>query len=275
MIYILCVGQTWYQVAPTLKYELYGSLPERVTAKDLFLYIAGVFGEATDRNIEFGGPGVASLSVPSRQSVATMCAEINAEFAVFPYDETLKEYLRGRARGAYEPVAADGDAVYAEVRRIDLGNIEPYISGPHYIPGNCTPVSAAEGLTINQAILGSCSNGRIEDIALAASMIKGKRVAEGVRFIVTPASQAIYLEALKAGYLEILAEAGAVITNASCGACYGGHLGLIGSGERCVSTTTRNFKGRMGSADSEILLAGPATVVASAVRGHISDPRNL
>jgi 3-isopropylmalate/(R)-2-methylmalate dehydratase large subunit len=275
MIYILCVGQNWYQVAPTVKYELYGELPALVTAKDLFLYIAGVFGEATNRNVEFGGPGLSSLSVPSRQSVATMCAEINAEFAVFPYDEVLEDYVRDRARGAYEPIFADEDAVYDEVRHIDLSEIEPYISGPHYIPNNCAPVRASAGLPIEQAILGSCSNGRIEDLALAARLIKGRKVADGVRFLVTPASQAIWLEALKKGYLETLAEAGAVITNAACGACYGGHLGLIGAGERCVSTTTRNFKGRMGSADAEILLAGPATVVASAVHGKICDPRDL
>jgi 3-isopropylmalate/(R)-2-methylmalate dehydratase large subunit len=286
MIYILCLGQNWYQVAPTLLYELRGALPDRVTAKDLFLYIAGVFGEATNQNVEFGGPGLSSLSVPSRQSVATMCAEINAEFAVFPCDDVLEEHLRagardggarggGGMRGAYEPVAPDADAAYDAVRRIDLGAIEPYISGPHSIPNNCAPVRASEGLPIDQAILGSCSNGRIEDLALAARLIKGRKVADGVRFLVTPASQAVYLEALRKGYLETLAEAGAVITNASCGACYGGHLGLIGAGERCVSTTTRNFKGRMGSADAEILLAGPATVVASAIHGRISDPRKL
>ncbi|MDR2133181.1 MAG: 3-isopropylmalate dehydratase large subunit [Clostridiales Family XIII bacterium] len=274
MIYVLCVGQNWYQVAPTVKYELYGALPDLVTAKDLFLHIAGVFGEATNRNVEFGGPGLSSLSVPSRQSVATMCAEINAEFAIFPHDDVLEAYLRARARGAYEPVAADADAAYEEVRRIDLSELAPYVSGPHSIPNNCAPVRASAGLPIQQAILGSCSNGRIEDLALAARLIKGKKVANGVRFLVTPASQAIYLEALRKGYLETLAEAGAVITNATCGACYGGHLGLIGAGERCVSTTTRNFKGRMGSADAEILLAGPATVVASAVCGRISDPRD-
>jgi 3-isopropylmalate/(R)-2-methylmalate dehydratase large subunit len=280
MIYILCIGQNWYQVAPTLLYELHGALPERVTAKDLFLYIAGVFGEATNQNVEFGGPGLSSLSVPSRQSIATMCAEINAEFAVFPYDDVLEGYLRAGApsagtRGAYEPVAPDADAAYDAVRRIDLNEIEPYISGPHSIPNNCAPVRDSEGLPISQAILGSCSNGRIEDLALAARLIRGRKVAAGVRFLVTPASQAVYLDALRKGYLETLAEAGAVITNASCGACYGGHLGLIGAGERCVSTTTRNFKGRMGSADAEILLAGPATVVASAVCGRISDPRKL
>jgi 3-isopropylmalate/(R)-2-methylmalate dehydratase large subunit len=275
MIYVLCTGTTWYRVAPTVKYELYGSLPERVTAKDVFLYIAGVYGEATNQNVEFGGPGLASLSVPSRQSISVMCAEINAEFAVFPHDDILEEYISARARDSYEAVSADADAVYDDIRRINLNEAEPYISGPHFIPDNCAPVREYEGLPVQQAILGSCSNGRTEDIALAARLIKGRKVADGVRFLVTPATQAVYLEALRNGYLEILAEAGAVITNATCGACYGGHLGLIGAGERCVSTTTRNFKGRMGSAESEILLAGPATVTASAINGKITDPRAL
>jgi 3-isopropylmalate/(R)-2-methylmalate dehydratase large subunit len=275
MIYCICTGQNWYQVASTVKYEFYGALSERVTAKDVFLYIAGVYGEATNQNVEFGGPGIANLSVPQRQSIATMCAEINAEFAIFPYDDILEEYIKDRAQAPYEPVAPDEDAVYDDVRRIDLDKIVPYITGPHYIPENAHPVTESEGLPINQAVLGSCSNGRLEDLELAASLIKGKKVADGVRFLVTPATQEIYLDALKAGYLETLAEAGAVVTNATCGACYGGHMGLIGTGERCVATTTRNFKGRMGSAESEVLLAGPATVVASAVSGKITDPRNI
>ena len=275
MIYCICKGQNWYQVCETIKYDFYGELNEYVTAKDVFLYIAGVYGEVTNQNVEFGGPGIANLTVPQRQSIATMCAEINAEFAIFPYDEVLEEYIKDRAKESYEPVYPDEDAVYAEVRRIDLDKIEPYISGPHYIPENCHPVAESEGIPINQAILGSCSNGRLEDIALAAEMIKGKKVADGVRFIVTPATQEVYLNALKFGLFETLAEAGAVITNATCGSCYGGHMGLIGAGERCVSTTTRNFKGRMGSADSEVLLAGPTTVVASAITGKITDPRKL
>jgi 3-isopropylmalate/(R)-2-methylmalate dehydratase large subunit len=275
MIYVLCTGRNWYRVAPTVKYELHGRLSERTAAKDAFLYIAGAYGEATNQNVEFDGPGVASLSVSSRQSIATMCAEIDAEFAVFPCDAVLEEYISGRAKEAYAPVSADDDAVYEVVRRIDLSDVAPHISGPHFIPNNCAPVRSAEGLPIQQAILGSCSNGRTEDLAIAAEMMKGRRVADGVRFLVTPATQTVYLEALRKGYLEILSEAGAVITNAACGACYGGHLGLIGAGERCVSTTTRNFKGRMGSADSEILLASPATVAASAIRGKITDPRDV
>jgi 3-isopropylmalate/(R)-2-methylmalate dehydratase large subunit len=275
MMYILCTGQNWYRVAGTVKYELYGTLPDRVTAKDVFLYIAGVYGESTGFNVEFGGPGVANLSIASRQSITTMCAEINAEFAIFPSDDVLTAYLRGRAQDSYTPVIPDEDAVYAETRRIHLSEMTPYISGSHYVPHNCRPVRDVVGMPIHQALLGSCSNGRIEDIALAAGMIKGKKTADNVRFIVTPASQDIYVEAIKKGYFEILAEAGAVITNATCGACYGGHMGLLGAGERCISTTTRNFQGRMGSPESEVLLAGPATVVASAVSGKITDPRDF
>jgi 3-isopropylmalate/(R)-2-methylmalate dehydratase large subunit len=275
MMYILCTGQNWYRVAGTVKYELYGTLPNRVTAKDVFLYIAGVYGESAGLNVEFGGPGISTLSIASRQSITTMCAEINAEFAIFPFDDVLTEYLRGRAQDSYTPVIPDEDAVYAETRRIHLNEMTPYISGLHYVPHNCRPVSDVVGMPIHQALLGSCSNGRIEDIALAADMIKGKKVAANVRFIVTPASQDIYVEALKKGYFEVLAEAGAVITNATCGACYGGHMGLIGAGERCISTTTRNFQGRMGSPGSEVLLAGPTTVVASAVSGKIADPINF
>ncbi|MDR0851527.1 MAG: 3-isopropylmalate dehydratase large subunit [Clostridiales Family XIII bacterium] len=275
MIYILCTGQNWYEVAPTIKYELYGKLPEYVLAKDLFLYLAGEYGEVTNYNVEFAGPGIETLSVSSRQSVTTMCAEINAEFAIFPYDDILEDYLKGRARGSYEPVIPDADAEYAEVRKIDLSTLVPYVSGAHYIPDNCRPISASEGIPINQAVLGSCSNGRIEDLQLAAKMLKGKKIADGVRMIVTPATHEIYKEALRQGLFEPIAEAGAIITNATCGVCYGGHLGMIGAGERCISTTTRNFKGRMGSADSEIFLASPATVVASALTGKVTDPRTL
>ena len=275
ILYALCTGQSWYQVPGTVKYELHGSLPEYVTAKDVFLYIAGKYGDAANQNIEFAGGGIKNLSISSRQCIAVMCAELNAEFAVFPYDAVLEAYLGEKAVDAYEPVSPDSDAAYDAIRNLSLDEMEPYISGAHYIPNNCRPVGESAGLPINQALLGSCSNGRLEDIALAAGMVKGKKIAENVRFIVTPASQEVYLEALRGGYLETLAEAGTVITNASCGACYGGHMGLLGGGERCISTTTRNFKGRMGNPESEVLLASPATVTASAVRGVVTDPRSF
>lgn len=275
LVYIMCKGENWYSVSPTLLYRLSGALPERVMGKDLFLYIAGVFGDATNLNVEFGGEGVTALPIHERQSIATMCAEINAEFVVFPCDERLRMHLAAHGIMEYEAVAPDDDAAYEAIHEIDLSALEPYMALPHSIPGNCVPLKKQSGLKVQQALLGSCSNGRLEDLAIAAEMIKGKKVASGVRFIVTPASQKIYLEALRAGYLETLTEAGAVVTNSSCGACYGGHLGLLGPGERCLSTTTRNFKGRMGSADAEIMLASPASVTASAITGVVTDPRTI
>ena len=275
IVFIMCKGCNWYQVSQTLLYRFSGALPGRVMGKDLFLYIAGVYGDATNMNVEFGGDGLASLPIHERQSIATMCAEINAEFAVFPFDEVLEADLTARGIRDYKPVAPDADAAYARVCDIDLSEIEPYIALPHSIPGNCVPLRERRGLPVQQALLGSCSNGRLEDIALAAEMIKGKKVAPGTRFIVTPASQRIWLDALRAGYLETLVEANAVVTNPSCGACYGGHLGLLGPGERCLSTTTRNFKGRMGSAEAEVMLASPASVTAAAITGILTDPREI
>ncbi len=276
MMYVWCKGETWYQVSPTLLYRLHGGFSSRaVTGKDLFLYIAGVYGDATNMNVEFGGEGVGNLTIPQRQSVATMCAEINAEFALFPCDDRLRDFLKERGDTVMDGVDADADALYHDVRDIDLDSLVPYIALPHFIPKNCRPVTEVEGTEIHQVLVGSCSNGRMEDIALIADIVKGKHVAKGVRFIVTPASQKIYLEALKAGYLETLVEAGAVVTNATCGACYGGHMGLLGPGERCLSTTTRNFKARMGDAASEVMLCSPATAAASALTGRITDPREI
>lgn len=273
--YTFCTGETWYQVAPTILYRLHGKLPKGCTGKDVFLYMAGVYGDVTGRTIEFGGDGVANLTIAQRQSIATMCAEINAEFAIFPCDDVLRAFLTARGDTKIYAVAPDADAVYQEVRDIDLDKLEPYVAKPHYIPKNCVPVSQVEGLKIDQVVLGSCSNGRIEDLKLAADIMKGHHVAQGVRFIVTPASQEIYLQAVRQGLVETLVEAGCVVTNATCGCCYGGHMGLIGPGERCLATTTRNFKGRLGSSESEVLLCGPTTAAASALTGVITDPRKI
>lgn len=273
--YLFCTGETWYQVAPTILYKLKGSLPEGCTGKDVFLYIAGVYGDATGSNVEFGGEGVANLTIPQRQSIATMCAEINAEFAIFPCDDRLREFLKERGDTEINAVEPDPDAVYQEIREIDLSALSPYVAKPHFIPKNCVPVEEVEGLPVNQVVVGSCSNGRIEDLQIVADIMKGRHVAPGVRMIVTPASQRIYLQAVKMGIVETLLEAGCVVTNASCGCCYGGHMGLIGSGERCLATTTRNFKGRLGSPNSEVMLCGPTTAAASAITGVITDPRKL
>lgn len=273
--YLFCTGETWFTVAPTIKYVLKGSLPEGVMGKDVFLYIAGTYGDATGYNIEFSGPGVETLSISDRQSIATMCAEINVEFAIFPYDKKLEEFLKARGDAQINPVEADEGAEYAIVREIDLSELVPYVAKPDFIPNNCVPVTEAEGLKVDQVVVGSCSNGRIEDLRAAACIMKGRHVAEGVRFIVTPASQRIYLQAVKEGLVETLVEAGCVVTNATCGCCYGGHMGLLGHGERCISTTTRNFKGRLGAPDSEIYLSSPKTAAASAVTGVITDCRKF
>lgn len=273
--YLFCTGETWYQVAPTILYRLHGKLPVGCTGKDVFLFIAGTYGDATGHSVEFGGDGIANLTIPQRQSIATMCAEINAEFAIFPCDAALEEYLYSRGDETINAVAPDEDAQYADIRDIDLSKIVPYVAKPHFIPMNCVPVTEIQGLPINQVVIGSCSNGRIEDLRVAAEMMKGRHTAPGVRFIITPASQRIYLQAVKEGLVETLVEAGCVVTNATCGCCYGGHMGLLGSGERCLSTTTRNFKGRLGSPESEVLLCSPATAAASAIVGVITDPRDI
>lgn len=273
--YLFCTGETWYQVAPTILYRLHGKLPVGCTGKDVFLFIAGTYGDATGHSVEFGGDGIANLTIPQRQSIATMCAEINAEFAIFPCDAVLEEYLYSRGDETINAVAPDEDAQYADIRDIDLSKIVPYVAKPHFIPMNCVPVTEIQGLPINQVVIGSCSNGRIEDLRVAAEMMKGRHTAPGVRFIITPASQRIYLQAVKEGLVETLVEAGCVVTNATCGCCYGGHMGLLGSGERCLSTTTRNFKGRLGSPESEVLLCSPATAAASAIVGVITVPRDI
>jgi 3-isopropylmalate/(R)-2-methylmalate dehydratase large subunit len=275
MVFSWCKGENWYQVFPTIRYELMGSLPELVMGKDLFLYIAGVYGDSTNKNIEFSGTGIKSLSISERQSISTMCAEINAEFVMFPFDEVLENYLNENNISDYKPIFPDDNAEYFETRTIDLSKLEPYISLPDYIPGNCIPVKDIEETHIDQVIIGSCSNGRVEDFKIAASILKGKKIANNVRLIATPSSQKVYLECMEEGYFKDIVEAGGIVTNPTCGACYGGHMGLLAKDEICLATTTRNFKGRMGSTDSKILLSSPATAAASAITGKVTDPRSL
>ena len=273
MTYVFCTGETWFTAAPTILYRLSGELPKGVTGKDVFLYIAGIYGDATGMNVEFAGSGLASLSISQRQSISTMCAEINAEFVVFPYDDRLKAYLKERGDEDIDPIEPDADAEYYDIRDINLSDMVPYVAKPDFIPGNCVPVTETEGVKVDQVVVGSCFNGRLEDLRTVADLLKGKHIAKGVRMIITPASQRIYLQAVRSGIAEILTEAGCVITNATCGCCYGGHMGLLGPGERCLSTTTRHFKGRMGAADSEVMLCSPATAAASALTGVVTDCR--
>lgn len=272
----LTKGVVWYPVSPTVRYEFIGKLPASVSGKDVLFHIAEVYGSHGNTSIEFGGPGLAALSMSDRRTIATMCAEISAEFVLFDYDDVTDAYLRPRLKSPAAPVAADRDADYLDRRSIDLSNLEPYIVLPDAVPGNARPFSKfKETVRIDQAFIGSCANGKIEDLRVAAAVLRGQKVAPGVRMIVTPGSQQVYLEAVREGIVATLIEAGAIVTNATCGACYGQHMGVLGPGEVCVTASTRNFKGRMGSTEARIYLGSPATVAASAIAGVITDPRKV
>jgi 3-isopropylmalate/(R)-2-methylmalate dehydratase large subunit len=242
----------------------------------VFIHIAQEYGLHANLNVEFGGPGLADLPMSDRRTIATQCAELGAEFAMFEHDVVTAEYLHGRLDRASNPVAPDPGAQYHDVRNIDLGCLEPYVAMPDAIPKNASRISHLKTeVRIDQAFIGSCANGKIEDLRIAADIVRGRKVAPGVRLIITPGSQAIYLEAVREGLVETLLMAGAVVTNSTCGACYGGHLGVLAAGEVCITASTRNFKGRMGSVDASIYMGSPATVAASAVTGFITDPRKL
>lgn len=267
---ILCTGRTWFQVSPTIRYELVGELPQGVSGKDVFLYIANEYGDATNQNLEYGGSGLASIPLHDRRTIATQGAEVSADFSTFAYDDVLASHFDKLGIEVFEPAHADPDAVYADVRVIDLSALVPYVARPGTVSRNGVPVGEVEARRIDQAFIGSCANGQLDDLRIAADILRGKQVATGVRLIVTPASQQVYRDAMRLGYLQDIADAGGVVTNATCGACFGYHMGVVGPGEVCLTSSTRNFKGRMGSPDAEIYMGSPATVAASAIAGHIT-----
>jgi 3-isopropylmalate/(R)-2-methylmalate dehydratase large subunit len=272
---IMCTGRTWFQVAPTYRYELVGEKPPAVTGKDIFLHVAGTYGDATNHNLEFAGPGLRSVPMNDRRTIATQGAEVSADFTSFPADELCREFLDARSERPYTVADPDPDASYEAVREVDLSVLEPYVARPGKVANNAVPVSEIEERPVNQCFIGSCANGQLEDLRIAAEVLRGERVAPGVRLIVTPASQAVYTQAVHAGYVETIAESGAVVTNSTCGACFGYHMGVLGAGEVCLTASTRNFRGRMGSPDAEIYMASPYTVAASAIAGHVIDPRKV
>jgi 3-isopropylmalate/(R)-2-methylmalate dehydratase large subunit len=272
---IMCTGSTWYQVAPTIRYELEGIQPAEVSGKDVFLHIADVYGDAANMNLEIGGAGLASVPVHDRRTIATQGAEVSADFTTFEADDVLIGYLDQRGVTSYLAAQPDSDARYAEVRRIDLAALEPYVARPGTVSHNGVPVSGIGRQRIDQAFIGSCANGQLEDLQIAANVLRGNTVAPGVRLLVTPASQDVYREAMRRGYLQDIADAGGVVTNSTCGACFGYHMGVVGPGEVCLTSSTRNFAGRMGSVEAEIFMASPATVAASAITGYITDPRRV
>jgi len=277
MLYILCKGQTWYLVGPTTKVVLEGELPERVYPRDVIHYIPGQYGDFAGRNLEWHGDGLAGIGVDGRLTMATISAELSAEFSLFPYDTVLAEYLEGRAKWPFEAVHPDDDAQYDQEITVDLSALEPQVVLPGKVAWNSKGIGevAGEKIKVDQAFIGSCANGRLSDFAIAAEIMKGRQVAPGTRMIVTPGSQDILKQAIHLGYVETLMEAGAVVTSSTCGACYGGHMGLLADDEVCITASTRNFQGRMGSPKASVFMGSPATVAASAVTGVITDPRDL
>jgi 3-isopropylmalate/(R)-2-methylmalate dehydratase large subunit len=270
---IMCTGKTWFTSAPTIRYEFVGTRPDYVSGKDIFLHIAGLYGDATNHNIEYGGPGIASIPMNDRRTIATQGAEISADFSIFEPDEQCLAYIATVSDQPFEPAYPDEGAEYAAVRVIDLDDLVPYVARPGTVSHNTLPITEIENRAVDQCFIGSCANGQLEDLRIAADVLRGQQVADGVRLIITPASQAVYRDAMRLGYLQVFADAGAVVTNSTCGACFGYHMGVVGPGEVCLTASTRNFKGRMGSTEAEIYMASPATVAASAVTGRITDPR--
>jgi 3-isopropylmalate/(R)-2-methylmalate dehydratase large subunit len=277
MLYIMCKGQTWYLVGETTKVVLEGALPDRVYPRDVIHHLPGTYGDFAGRNLEWYGDGLSTIGIDGRLTMATISAELSAEFSLFPYDDVLAEYLDGRAKWPFEPVFPDDDADYDQVITVDLSSLEPQVVLPDRVAWNVKGAREVAGdrIKVDQAFIGSCANGRISDFAVAAEILEGRTLAPGTRMIVTPGSQAILKEAIHLGYVETLMDAGAVVTSSTCGACFGGHMGLLADGEVCITASTRNFKGRMGSPHASVYMGSPATVAASAITGYITDPRDL
>ena len=269
-------GRAWFKVPAAIQFYLTGELQPWVSGKDVILHIIGMIGVdgALYESMEFAGPGVASLSMDDRFTIANMAIEAGAKNGIFPVDEKTEEYMKGRVNRPYTAYAADEDAEYEQVIHIDLSKIEPTVSLPH-LPSNTKTVKEVAGMDIQQCVIGSCTNGRISDLRIAAKVMEGKKVAEGVRCIVIPATQEVYMQALKEGLIETFITAGAVVSTPTCGPCLGGHMGVLYAGERAISTTNRNFVGRMGHVKSEVVLASPAVAAASAVKGTICTPDDI
>ena len=276
MAAVFATGRLWFRVPESMLIELSGGFGRLVSAKDLILKIIGDVGAdgATYMSVEFTGRGIKNISISGRMTMCNMGVEMGAKAAIVPPDELTREYLSGRTAASYSEVHADPGAEYAEKLEYDLGRIEPQVACPHRVD-NVRPAREVQGIEIDQAFIGSCTNGRMEDLRAAANILKGKKVAKGVRLIVSPASTEIMLEALKNGTIQTLAEAGAIIVPPSCAACMGCHVGVIGPGEVSISSSNRNFKGRQGSPEAEVYLASPETVAASALTGRITDPRDV
>ena len=267
-------GLNWFRVPPAIKVELTGKLQPFVSGKDVILHLIGLIGVdgALYQSLEFTGDGVGELSMDDRFTISNMAIEAGGKNGIFPVDDKTMEYIQGRFGREPAVYEADEDAEYERVVRIDLSMLEPTVSLPH-LPSNTRTVEEAAGMPVQQVVIGSCINGRMSDMRVAASILEGKKVADGVRCIVIPATQQIYLDCMKEGLLEIFVKAGCAVSAPTCGPCLGGHMGVMADGERAVATTNRNFVGRMGHTGSEVILASPAVAAASAIAGCVADPR--
>ena len=275
----MATGQLWFKVPSAIKFNLHGKLPKYVSGKDVILHIIGRIGVdgALYKSMEFTGEGVKELSMADRFTICNMAIEAGAKNGIFPVDEAAIEYLDKHAKRDYKIYEADKDAEYEEVVDVDLSAIRPTVAFPH-LPGNAKIVDEIEAMDkiyIDQVVIGSCTNGRMEDLRKAAAILKGKKVADNVRVMVVPATQKIYLQCILEGILETFVEAGCAVNTPSCGPCMGGHMGVLAKGEKCVSTTNRNFVGRMGDVESLIYLASPETAAASAIAGYIANPEKF
>lgn len=272
----MATGKAWFRVPSAIKFNLTGSLPKYVSGKDVILHIIGKIGVdgALYRSMEFAGDGVASLTMDDRFTICNMAIEAGAKNGIFPVDDKTRAYIKGRVNREVTEFAADPDAQYDEKYTINLSELRPTVACPH-LPENTKTVDELGKIEIQQSVIGSCTNGRIQDMRDAAAILKGRKVKSNVRTIVIPATQEIYLQCIEEGLAKIFVEAGAIVSTPTCGPCLGGHMGILAHDEKAISTTNRNFVGRMGHVSSEIYLANPAVAAASAVTGYITDPAEL
>lgn len=272
----MLTGELWFKVPESMKFVYHGNLLKWVDGKDLILYTIGDIGVdgALYRAMEFTGEVIEQLPMSGRLTMANMAVEAGAKNGIFQPDRVTEEYLRGRTRRPYRIFRSDRDAVYADVREYNVSQIEPQVAFP-YLPSNVKPISQVGNIPIDQVVIGSCTNGRIEDLRVAAQVLRGNKVAPYIRLIIIPATQEVYRQAMREGLFEVFLDANAVISTPTCGPCVGGHMGVLAKGERAISTTNRNFIGRMGHPESEVYLSNPAVAAASAVKGRISDPEEV
>ena len=272
----MVTGKAWFKVPSAIKFELIGKPSKWVSGKDVILHIIGMIGVdgALYKSMEFSGDGIKNLTMDDRFTICNMAIEAGGKNGIFPVDDLAIQYIKDHSKREFKVCEADEDAEYETVYTIDLSKLEPTISFPH-LPENTRTFGNFDEVKVDQAVIGSCTNGRLDDMRVAAAVLKGRKVAKNVRCIVIPATQEIYLQSMREGLLEIFIEAGAIVSTPTCGPCLGGYMGILAKGERCISTTNRNFVGRMGHVESEVYLASPAVAAASAVTGRISAPEEL